>query len=60
MGRKNDPLRIVEEINILPCKKSYIFKPDSLLENEIHKMPWNFGDANGLPNPGQSTSTSDN
>ena len=33
--------------------KQYMHKPDSVLENEIHKILLDFRDTNGSPNSGQ-------
>ena len=34
--------------------KWYINKPESVLENETHKLFWDFEIKNGSPNPGQT------
>ena len=40
---KKDPLRIVQEIKIWPFNQVvYAFKPESVPENETHKILWNF------------------
>ena len=38
----------------------YMHKPESVLENEMHKIPWNFWERNKSYNPGQKNIPGDN
>ena len=42
LGRKGVPLRIVQEIQFDHTTKRYMHKPDTVLENETHKILWDF------------------
>ena len=42
LGVKGDPLGSVQEIQIWTTIKWYIQKPESILDNERHKILWNF------------------
>ena len=36
--REGDPLGSVQETEIRPSNKCYMYKPESVLENETHKI----------------------
>ena len=48
--RKVIHLGIVQEIEIWPCWLIYMHESESLLENETHKIPWDFEIDNGSEN----------
>ena len=41
MGGKDGPLGIIQEIKILP-KYQIVYKLESILKNEMHKILWDF------------------
>ena len=42
MGGQGDPLEIVQEIKICSYNKWYMHKLESILEDEAHKILWDF------------------
>ncbi len=42
IGGQGDPLVIVQEIEVLPYTKWYMHNSEYVLENETHKLLWDF------------------